>query len=480
MKRFTASAPERTFLALACAASLGACATVPNLGPAPLARPVAAYQTQRSFAAPRAEWPTDRWWDAYGDPQLSRLIDEALSGSPTLAQAAARLRAAAALADQSRAATLPSLSFNGEVAYAEQSRALGFPPFIQQLLPKGYQGTGRVTLDAAYDLDLFGKNRAALASAISESAASRADLAQARLTLSTGVAQAYGDLARLGAERDAAEATFRNRQESGRLVAQRVRNGLDTQGELKQARAATPGSRADVEALDEQMLITRHRIAALTGAGPDRGLEIAAPRPAAVKAFGLPANLQLDLLGRRPDIIAARLRAQAAARRIGAARAAFYPNITLNAYVGQQSLGLGQLFDPAAAIGSIGPAVNLPIFDGGRLRGAYRQARADYDAAVGAYDQTLTQALQDVADSAASVRSAQSQLADRRQALTAGEAAYAIARLRYQGGLSSYVAVLSAEDAVIAERRSLADAQARGFSLDVALVRALGGGPGGA
>jgi len=267
-----------------------------------------------------------------------------------------------------------------------------------------------------------------------------------------------------------------NRMASGKLVSDRVRNGLDTQAELQQAQAATPSSQADVEALDEQMLIARHRIAALVGAGPDRGLAITLPPAETIKPFALPADLKANLVGRRPDIVAARLRAEAAGKKIDAAKAAFYPNITLNAYIGQQALGLANMFTPQAAIGSIGPAIDLPIFEGGRLRAQYHGARADYDAAVDAYDQTLIAALQDVADSAASVQSAQRQLAERQQAFDAGQRAYDVAELRYKGGLSSYVSVLTAEDALIVQRRALADAKSRAFTLDIAMIRALGGG----
>ncbi len=195
-----------------------------------------------------------------------------------------------------------------------------------------------------------------------------------------------------------------------------------------------------------------------------------------MKAFGLPPQLTANLLGRRPDIVAARLRVEAAGKRIDAAKADFYPDVSLTGFIGQQSLGISQLATAGSAIGSIGPAVRLPLFDGGRLRGAYRGARAQYDSAVADYDQTLTQALQDVADSAASIQSAQRQLAQRREALAASETAYRVARLRYEGGLSTYVSVLTAEDALIAQRRAVADLEARAFTLDVALVRALGGG----
>ena len=464
-------------VAAASRAGLAACAGIPSSHPGgPQPRPVTAYQAERSFSAPAVDWPSDRWWDAYGDAQLSGLIDEALEGSPTLAQAIARLQAAEAQTQQARAATLPTVTGEGTITYTEQSREQGFPAFIQQLLPKGYQDQGRLALDASFDLDLFGKNRAALAAAVSDQAASKADLAEARLTLSTAVGAAYADLARLTAERGAAAEAVRNRQETQKLADERVANGLDTRAEQKQAEASYQGAQADLESADEQILLTRHRLAALLGEGPDRGLAIELPKPQAVKPFGLPADLRLHLLGRRPDIVAARLRTEAAAKRIAVARAQFFPDISLTGYIGQQSLGLSQLFNPAAAIGSIGPTITLPIFEGGRLQGQYKGAKADYANAVAAYDQTLTQALQDVADAAASVQSAQAQLAERRAALAAGEAAYQVAKERYEGGLSDYVSVLTAENALIDERRAFADAETRAFALDVALVRALGGG----
>jgi len=471
---------KQAMIAVSALALLGACAGIPHDTGKPTVKPIADYQAERSLAAPAADWPSERWWEGYGDTQLTGLIDEALKGSPTLAEAEARLQAANAATTVARAATLPSLGASASIAETEQSRIAGFPPFIQQLLPQGYQDNGRLELDASFDLDLFGKNRAALAAQVSEAQATQADLAEARLTLSTAIAGAYADLMRLGAERDAAAEAVRNREETAKLTTMRVENGLDTRAELKQAEAATPASQADVEALDEQILLTRHRLAALMGEGPDRGLAIAMPTAETVKPFGLPGDLRLHLVARRPDIVAARLRAQEAAKRIDVAYAQFFPDVSLTGSIGQQSLGLSQLFNPAAAIGSIGPTITLPIFEGGRLRGQYRGAKADYAAAVDAYDETLSQALQDVADAAASVQSAERQLAERRAALDAGEQAYAVAEERYEGGLSSYVSVLTAENAVIDERRAFADARSRAFSLDITLIRALGGGYAGA
>ena len=234
--------------------TLAACASVPKLGPKAVETPASAYATDRSFAAPASDWVADRWWDAYGDAQLSKLIDEAIASSPTLAQARARLQSADAQVMQSRSSLLPTLSANGQFNETELSHAQGFPAQFIPLFPNGYNPNARTTLDGSYDLDLFGKNRAALAASVSEDAASRADLAQARLTLATAVAQAYGDLARLGAERDAAAESLRNRTATSKLTADRLKNGLDTRAELFQAQSATPTSQADVDSLDEQIM----------------------------------------------------------------------------------------------------------------------------------------------------------------------------------------------------------------------------------
>lgn len=455
------------------AVALAGCAAVPKLDPAPQPATAAQYASARSLDAPAAQWPVDRWWTAYGDAQLDALMDQALAGSPTLAEATARLRAAQARAEQARGATLPQLSASAQAAEAKQSYNNGIPA---QFVPKGYNDTGRASLDLSYDLDLWGRNRAALAAAVSESEAARMDEAQARLTLTTAIATAYADFARLTAEHRAAAAALANRQASADLVDRRVRGGAANAGEADQARAGAAQARHDLAALEEQLAVARNELAALSGAGPDRGLSLAAPAATSGATLGLPANLAAELIGRRPDLQAARLRAEAAGRRIDVARAGFYPNVNLAAFIGLQSLGLDNLTVSGSDIGQAGVALSLPIFSAGRLEGAYRGARADYDAAVAAYDATLVRALQDVADAAAGKRALEGRLSAAREGLAAGEEAYRIARLRYEGGLTSYLTLLTAEDTVIAQRRLVAQLEARALSLDAQLVRALGGG----
>lgn len=463
----------RSALLFGVALSVSACATIPQLNAAPQPKASASYAASQSFAAPAADWPSDAWWRAYGDPQLDALIGEALEGAPDLAAARARARRAEALTQQAGGALKPQVTAEGSAGGAKQSYNNGVP---KQIVPHGWNDVGRAGANLSWDLDLFGRNRALLAAATSEAQAARADEAAARLMLSTAVAGAYADLAQVHADRDAAQDALRVRTDSEKLIGERFEAGLETRGAFERARAGRAAAEAELAALDEAIGLARNAIAALLGQGPDRGHAITRPGPGAIRAFGLPDNLQADLVGRRPDVAAARLTAEAAAKRIKAAKADFYPNANLTAFIGVQSLGLDMLTKSGSTVGNVGPAVSLPIFSGGRLEGAYRGARADYDAAVAAYDQTLTQALKDVADAAVSARALDGRLAKTREALAAAQAAYDLTRMRYARGLGTYLDVLSAEDDLIDNRRALADLETRAFTLDVALIRALGGG----
>lgn len=452
--------------------ALAGCAP-PDLGVRPqLAQPASLASSATLPGDANGAWPAAQWWRGYGDPQLDMLIDAALAGSPDIAIAAARVRAADAQVRQAGAAGLPYLRGEASAGLTKQSYNNGIPPAF---VPRGWNDTGRIALDGGIDLDLFGRNRAALVAATSAAEASRLEGEQAALTLATDVAAAYAELARLYAVRDVLSRALAVRTETQKLVADRLASGLETKGELKQAESAVPAARAELSANAEQIALTENRIAALIGAGPDRARSIRRPAIAALPGE-LPADAGIALVGRRPDLLANRARAEAAAARIDVARADFYPNISLSALIGLQSLGLNSLINTGSTIGTVGPAISLPIFDGGRVRGRYREARAQYDEAVAGYDRTLVNALREVADAVTSRRELATQVTDARQSLNDAEGAYRIAQLRYRGGLSTFLNVLSAEQAVLTARRSLAELDARRFALDVQLVRALGGG----
>ncbi len=425
-----------------------------------------------SLATAPGQWPAEGWWRNFGDAQLDTLIGEGLKGSPDVAIAAARVRAADAMAQQAGAALLPRVGAEGSAGGVQQSKNLGIPP---DFVPDGIQDTGHIAATFSFDLDLWGRNRAALAAATSEAEAARVDEAQARLMLTTGIASAYADLAGYYHALDVANDAVRVRTASAGLSGERARAGIENQAAQRQAESRAASAKADVVALEEAIATTRNRLAALVGAGPDRGLSIARPQMARL-SLGLPANAGIDLIGRRPDIVAARLRSEAAAKRIDVARADFYPNISLSALVGLQSLGLSNLFKSGSEYGNGGAAISLPIFEGGRLQGRYRGSRADYDVAVAAYDRKLIGALRDVADIVASRAATERQLVGRREALTAAAEASKLAGLRYRAGLSNQIVQLTAEDSMVALSRAVADLETRQLALDIALIRALGGG----
>ena len=460
-------------LAAASALALTACASLPNSGPAPQPKAAASFASTQSLAAPERAWPTDSWWTAYGDPELNALVAEGLKGAPDLASAQARLEKAQAYQAGAEAKTLPTLTAQASVQDVKLSYNNGIPPAFT---PHGLNGAGLVGLNFNYELDFWGKNRSAVAAAASEVRAAEAQAAEARLVLSTGIAAAYAELVRLYDERDVAEQALRVRQDTLTLVADRVQNGLDTKAEQSQAEAGAPAAREQIAAIDEDIALAKNRIAALLGDGPDRALAIGRPTVSDISAFGLPSNVAADLVGRRPDVVAARWRAEAAAKRIGVAKAQFYPNVNLVALAGFQSLGLSKLFASGSDMLQAGPAVTLPIFEGGALRANLKGARADYDEAVAVYDGAVAQAFRQVADVATSEKALTTRLGEARQALAANQDAFQTSSLRYKGGLSNYQSVLLAEDAMLQSRRTVADLQARAFALDIALVKALGGG----
>lgn len=435
-------------------------------------RPSESVVSTQAFAGATGEWPAERWWTGLGDPALDALIAEGLQGSPDVAVAAARVAASEALVQQTSATRLPNLSADGQLGANKQSENLGIPP---QFVPNGIRSSGRLTATGSFDLDLWGRNRAALRAARGEAAAAGIDARQAELLLTTNIASAYAELAQYHAARDVAVEALRVREATARLTAQRVAFGVDTRGSQAQADARVPTARSNILALDEAIVSTQNRLAALVGAGPDRGRTIARPalRPVPI---GVPRDAGLGLAGRRPDLVAARLRAEVAADRIKVARADFYPNLSLGALVGLQSLGLPRLLSAGSTYGNGGVAFNLPIFDAGRIEGRYRGARAEFDTAVARYDATLVTAVREIADAVAGRDVADARILEQRRSVAAAREAQNIARLRYCGGLSNQLPVLDADDLLLQLQRGLVDLEARRTALDIALIRALGGG----
>ncbi|ANB76961.1 MarR family transcriptional regulator [Paraburkholderia phytofirmans OLGA172] len=454
------------------AAVLSACANYAGIhSDKQMARPQQ-FATTQSLPGESGHWPAAGWADQFGDVQLKALLEEALKGSPTIAQARARIAGAQAYAETAKASTMPRVDADYSLTRQQFSGTAQVPPPYAG----SWQTQNSGLLTASYDLDLWGKNREALKAAVSQLQASEADAEVVRLTLTTAIARTYNQLARLYVLRDIAQQEVERREQIDRITAGRIATGLDTQVERKTAQANLATARSALAALDGSVLTTRYQLAALMGEGPDRGLAIARPALGVGDEVRLPDNLPADLVSRRPDIVAARWRVDAITHEVKEAKAEFYPDINLSAAIGLDSFGFGRFLTAASRTASAGPAIHLPIFDAGELRAQLKGRYADFDDAVATYNQTLISALSGVATQLAQIRSSDVQLGDAQTAQQAAREADDLAITQYKGGLTNQLTVLSADMNALRADQAVANLLMDRRDQQIALASALGGG----
>ena len=430
------------------------------------------FETTRSLPGEQGHWPAADWVDQFGDAQLKALTAEALKGSPTIEQARARVAQAQAYSETAKANTLPRADANYSLTRQQYSSTTLIPPPFAG----SWQTENKGLLSASYDLDLWGKNREALKAAVSQVEASEADGEFVKLTLDTAIARTYNQLARLYALRDIAQQEVARREQIDRITAGRIATGLDTEVERKTAQANLATSRANVAALDGSILTTRYQLAALIGAGPDRGLAIEPPTLGVGDEVRLPDNLPADLVSRRPDIVAARWRVDAITHEVKEAKAEFYPDINLSAAIGLDAFGFGRFLTAASRTASVGPAIHLPIFDAGELRAQLKGRYAEFDYAVASYNQTLVTALADVAMQLAQIRSSDAQIGDAQAAQQAAQSADQLAITQYKAGLTNQLTVLNADVTALNADQAVANLKMNRRDQQIALASALGGG----
>ncbi|HMN76998.1 MAG TPA: efflux transporter outer membrane subunit [Burkholderiaceae bacterium] len=464
-------APRRHAAALAasCAAfALAGC--VSSAGIAPQAQKMSAAEVGVPPYAPAAA-VSDRWWKAFGDAELDKLVESAFAGNPSLKVARDRIARAAAATSAAQANFGPRVDADLNLQRQRYTENGLIPPPIAGSVGN----TGLFQLSGSWEIDFFGKNAAALGAALGAQRAAEADAQAARVLLAANVARSYFALGGLFEQRVVAERALAQRQEILALIRQRVEAGLDTNVELRQGEAAVPETARQIEVIDEQIAHTRHALTALA-AQPAGALDALAPRLRTVRAVPLPADIPADLLGRRADIEAARQRVEAATQDVAYSKTLLYPNVNLIAFAGLSSLGVNRLVNAGSEQYGAGVAVHLPIFDAGRLRANVSAKTADLDAAIDSYNAALIEAVRDAADQIASVQSIARQHTKQAEAQARSEQAYDLALQRFGAGLGTYLTVLSAEVEVLAQRRRGADLKARELDSQVALARALGGG----
>ncbi|HEY0267901.1 MAG TPA: efflux transporter outer membrane subunit [Methyloradius sp.] len=418
-----------------------------------------------------AQWPAAQWWQSFSDPVLNQLIEQAIRDNPNVVIAAKRMESASAYANAARSALYPQVNGSVDISRQRLSENSFYPP------PYGgsYQNIADGSLNASWDLDFWGKNRSALQSALSQTEAAQAETAAAKLMISTAVAQTYYQLAQQVEQQKLAAQTLKQREQELSLINARIKTGLDTNVELQQGKGSLSSARVDVQTANETVELTRNALAALTVQAPQT-LTALEPTLPAITLQVLPDDIPIDLIARRPDLAAANARVNAAAADIATTQADFYPNVSLSAMVGLSSFGLSKFLELGSSVMGVGPAVHLPIFDAGKLRANLQIKNTDLDIAITSYNQVLIEAIHDIADQMTSIKSIHLQSADQLAALNAAESAYKLSTIRYEAGLTNYLTVLTAEDALIRERSRMVNLQARTLTLNIALIKSLGGG----
>ncbi len=456
---------------------LAGCAPLPaNSPPRPVVAKPAMQQTLSAVvgdpAFDRAAWPGHAWWRAFDDKALDALVDAALRGNPTLAMAQARIERARQAAHLVKLES--GMRYNSDASVVRQHLSENglFPP------PMGGStlNEGDVSAGAAYSFDWWGKNRALLKSAVGESRATEAERDAAELALAGEVADAYFSWQDVAARSKLARQAVDKRRMALHVAESRLRRGIDSALLSSQMEVLLAQEQDIVKDLETQSHILRDRLAALTGNGPDWADKLEEPAMSPVSPFPLPQKLPLDWLAQRPDLLALKWRAEAAARRIEGAKADFYPNVDMRLLLGLQSIDLGNWLTAKSWYGSVGPAIHIPLFNVGTLRTNLGMRESEFAAAAAQYNQELIMAASQVADALARVSSLDARERLQHGATASAERSRHLQAERFASGLSDRLPVLDSTIAALAQHARESKLQADRKRAMAALFLALGGG----
>lgn len=454
---------KRSLPLMVAAAMLGGCALTPPYERPSVPQPAAFKEDgpwrQARPGLPDAQTP---WWQAYGDPTLEDLIQQALQANQTLRQSEAQLRQAQALARQADAAWWPTVGANVQ---AQRERT-------QSQAGSSLYDVRSAALQASWEPDFWGKVRASTDAADATARASAGDLAAARLALQASVVTNYAQLRVDDSLLDTYARTLAGYREALQIAESQVRAGTATPADVELARSTLASAEAQSVDLALSRSQSEHALAVLLGKAPADFHLDAAPLQLALPVA--PPLLPSQLLERRPDIAAAEARVQAANAKVGESRAAWFPNLAFSASGGSTAIGLWA--SAPARVWALGAALTGTLFDGGLRRAQTAQAEAGFDQTVAAYRQTVLASFQEVEDNLAALR----ELARERELLaravaSARESERVLLR-QYGAGTSTYTAVITAQALTLANERSLVQIQGRELTASVALVKALGGG----
>jgi outer membrane protein, multidrug efflux system len=456
-------------------AGIGATAlqALPSVGPdyrKPDAPVPATYRDSTAPASAVSPSIQPEWWLLFNDPALNRLEASALAANQDLRAALARVEQARAISGAARSAYLPALTLDPSFNRGRSSDTVDNTP------PENLTTTYRLPLDLTWELDLFGRVRRLNESTRAELAAAGAAYEAARLALTAEVASTLFTLRALDQELRVVTATIGLRRDALQLIQARYKSG--SAGDLDVARAETELAitEADAAALSIRRASTQNALAVLLGQPASAftsdfpGVALAATIP------GIPAGLPSDLLTRRPDIVAAERTLAAANARIGLAKAAFFPALSLTGSAGYASADIDELFKSDSKLWSIGPSLYLPIFQGGRNRANLARSRAAYEETLATYRQRVLLAFREVQDALTASSLLAQQAEAQSRAVASAQRGSELSRKRYDAGFVSYLEVVDAQRTALDVERADARLTGQRWITHVALIKALGGG----
>jgi multidrug efflux system outer membrane protein len=453
---------------LIAAASLAGCSLAPpeSLPPSPAAPAYKELGPWKPVAATPLE--AGKWWTVFADPTLDDLEGRIEGANPDLAAAVARYDQARAALRESRAQALPSVDTGAD---AERERASAGRPF-----GPGTAATDndlRVGASFSYELDLFGRVRNSIKASAADTRASAQDLTAVRLGLQASLADNYVRMRGLDARITLLRQTVDAFQRAYDLTDTRHGGGIASGIDVSRASSILSSARAELSSVAADRAGFEHAVAILVGESPSSFSLPVADGQLAPPA--IPVGIPSELLQRRPDIIAAADRVTAANARIGVARAALFPAVTLGGGVGFEGGDTG-IFSAPNSFWALGPlSAALSIFDGGARRARVKISRAQYDEAAASYRSTVLTAFREVEDDLARARYLATQEKDQQAATTAAERTRDLALIRYRDGAADYLEVVTAQTAALDAQRSLLDVQTSRLQIAVDTVRAVGG-----
>lgn len=411
-----------------------------------------------------------QWWEAYGDAELSTLIEQGTRESPDLAGALARVRQAAAVAGVAESSLFPNVDFFASAVRQRTSGNTGNTTTRARTSNRFSNGLG---LD--WEVDLWGRVRRLSAAADADAQAEARNFEYALITLQTRIAETYFEIRILDRSLDILRQTVEFRSESAQLVRLRAQSGLADEFERAQAETELSNTQAELKAFERRRALAENALALLVGTYPS-GLQLATDSNWQAPTVQRPNALPSDLLLRRPDIIEAESLMRAAAELVGATQTEYLPRITLSGELGVSASTTQKLYERGSLFTSLGPSVSWNLLNAGLTRSRIEQAKARLEELQARYQTQILTAFGQVENALVSLNTLDEEIEARKNALDSAARSSALARERYRNGLVSYLEVIDSERALL--NASLTWTQALGTHLkeSTALIRALGGG----